>query len=197
MNTSGSMAVGAGGARYGVRSILGVVSPEVIRPKSPARTAPRTPNFSKRKSRANSKTALQGAIILKRSSGDGDIRLCGTHRDIVPGIRESSPNCNSAVEWRPDRLRSLWDIMKPFSAHFFLTQIRMMETVVANPKGAEQWEGSLRVKAQAVFRDIPQDCIDLGLDASRRSAEKIVKLLSQNDCSHEQFRGLVGSFKSG
>jgi len=42
---------------------------------------------------------------------------------------------------------------------------------------------------------VSQDCIDLGLDASRASAQKIVKLLSKDDCSFETFRELVSELQ--
>jgi hypothetical protein len=80
--------------------------------------------------------------------------------------------------------------MKPFLLHFFLTQIRMMEAVIANRQG--RWQGDVqRVRAQSAFDGVPQDCIDLGLGASKASAQKIVKLLEQPDCSFETFRELV------
>jgi hypothetical protein len=79
--------------------------------------------------------------------------------------------------------------MKLFPAHVFLTEIRMMETTIAARHG--NWgEGGL-AKARMAFKDLPQDCIDFGLNASRVSAERIVKLLSRDDGSFEKFRTLV------
>jgi hypothetical protein len=89
----------------------------------------------------------------------------------------------------PGRLWSLWKIMKHFHLRLFLSEIRTMETVIINP--ARNWDASRREKAIEVFSDIPQDCIDLGLSSSRTTAEKIVKLLSQEDCSVERFTELV------
>ncbi|MQA64495.1 MAG: hypothetical protein GEU76_01115 [Alphaproteobacteria bacterium] len=79
--------------------------------------------------------------------------------------------------------------MKLFRPHLFLTAIRMMETTITNHRG--RWQGELKTTAQSIFNDIEQDCIELGLDASRASAKKIVNLLSKSDCSYEKFRELV------
>ena len=81
---------------------------------------------------------------------------------------------------------SLWDIMKSFAPHLFLAQIRMMEALSLNHHG--EITADMRAKAQVIFDEISQDCVELNLDASKISAQRILKLLSQADCSYEQLR---------
>jgi hypothetical protein len=91
------------------------------------------------------------------------------------------------------RRRSLWDIVRHFDARLLLAHMRMLETVSAMHQG--QLDSDMRVRAQSIFNEIPEDCINLGLHASKASAEKIVKLLSRDDASFEGLRSLVGELQ--
>jgi hypothetical protein len=90
----------------------------------------------------------------------------------------------------PYKLWSLLEIMKPLSAAVLLTDIRAMETVITARPGGQLSEAS-RTKAQSVFVDVVQDCAELGLTASRISAEKVVRLVNIGGCQFDEFRRLV------
>jgi hypothetical protein len=63
-----------------------------------------------------------------------------THRDIVPGYRESICDCNPAVEWRPGRTWSLWDLMHKLRADIFFKAYEQAATLhqmlMTLPQGA-------------------------------------------------------------
>lgn len=87
----------------------------------------------------------------------------------------------------PNRLVSLWDIMKPFHPHLSLSFVRVMETVIQNP--SEKFD---KAKAQEVFSGPwNQDFMELGLVASLATLEKVQRLLAQNDPSLTRFRELM------
>jgi hypothetical protein len=87
----------------------------------------------------------------------------------------------------PGRLRSLWDLMKPFHPDSFLDGIRMLETVIRVPQG----QSIHSPQAQSAFSDTAEMCKTEGLTASLASTEKILRLLSKKDCSEHRVRELV------
>lgn len=93
----------------------------------------------------------------------------------------------------PQRVVSLLDIMRYFFPALYLTLIRAMETLIQLEAG---WNDRIKKGARDVFvEQAPGYCVDLGLVASKVTAEKIVKLLAEPDPSFEKFRGLVAELQ--
>jgi hypothetical protein len=89
------------------------------------------------------------------------------------------------------RLVSLWDIMKQFDAALFLALSRNLETIAGLPDDSTPLPERTKVAGIYPFTCFRDDCIALGLTASARSVEKILKVYSKNTCETGEFRTLA------
>ena len=119
----------------------------------------------------------------------------------VESAQDALPVCLASWRQNPYRLVSLWEIMKPFQTHLFLTEVLMLEkvwmleTMMGTGVGCGQVEEYSKVKMQPIFRDAAIICAELGLTASRVSAEKLTRLVSESDCSSDKLRELVREYQ--
>jgi hypothetical protein len=120
--------------------------------------------------------------------------------NILAAIEETIDSSDSVpvcLAWRenPYRLVSLWEIVKPFPAHLFLTEVRMLESTLGTSPYLDEVGYERKVKMQTLFTDAVADCAKFGLVASRVSAEKLLALVSQKHCPSKRLRELVQEYQ--
>jgi hypothetical protein len=103
-------------------------------------------------------------------------------------FRELPSDSDSAVDWHLGRLRSLWDIMKPFDAALFMKFMEaagMTRTLEASPLKTEMRLNdvdALWISHWLILMDLyEKPCVELDLTASAATIRKIRAALTKLD----------------